>query len=76
MGNARLHVAKLTRSKIHDLGWEILPHPPYSPNLAPSDYYLFWTLNNEIEGQHFDSDGALDKLLRIETQGVLRAWYP
>ena len=59
MDNARPHVAKLTRSKIHDLGWEILPHPPYSPDLAPSDYYLFRTLNNEIGGQQFDSDDAL-----------------
>ena len=48
---------KLTRSKIHDLGWEILPHPPYSPDLASSDYYLFLTLNNAIGGQQFD--GAL-----------------
>ena len=45
--------------KIHDLGWEILPHPPYSADLALSDYYLFWTLNNEIGGQQFYSEGAL-----------------
>lgn len=28
-------------AKINDLGLELLPHPPDSPDLAPSDYYLF-----------------------------------
>ena len=44
--------AKLTRDKLKELGWEILPHPPYSPDLAPSDYYLFkhlhYFLNDKI----------------------------
>ncbi|KAI6648420.1 hypothetical protein LOD99_8210 [Oopsacas minuta] len=30
-----------TMAAIDDLGFECLPHPPYSPDLAPSDYWLF-----------------------------------
>jgi histone-lysine N-methyltransferase SETMAR len=30
----------MTKSAIQELDWEILPHPPYSPDLAPSDYHL------------------------------------
>jgi [histone H3]-lysine36 N-dimethyltransferase SETMAR len=37
--NARPHAAKVTQEKIRDLNWELLPHPPYSPDIAPSDYY-------------------------------------
>lgn len=48
--NARPHSAKKTLDKIKELGWEVLPHPPYSPDIAPSDYYLFRSL------QHFLSD--------------------
>ena len=39
--NARPHVSALTTSAIRRLGFESLPHPAYSPDLAPSDYWLF-----------------------------------
>ena len=35
--NARLHVATLTKNAIQDLAWVVLRHPPYFPDLAPSD---------------------------------------
>ena len=38
--NAR-SAAKITQEKIKQLGWELLLHPPYSPDLAPSDYHHF-----------------------------------
>ena len=38
--NARSHTSLVTRKKLLELGWEVMPHPPYSPDLAPSDYYL------------------------------------
>jgi len=40
-GNARSHVAKSVKIYLETLKWEVLPHPPYSPNIAPSDYHLF-----------------------------------
>jgi len=39
--NARPHTSLTTRNKLLTLGWDVLPHPTYSPDLAPSDYYLF-----------------------------------
>jgi len=39
--NARTYVAKATQDHIFALDWELLPHAAYSPDMAPSDYYLF-----------------------------------
>lgn len=49
--NARPHTAKITRQKLEELGWSVLPHPPYSPDLAPSDYYLFRHLSFFLQGK-------------------------
>ena len=53
MDNARPHVAKSVVSKIRDLDWEILPQPPYFPDMAPSDFHLFRALNAQLEGKNF-----------------------
>jgi histone-lysine N-methyltransferase SETMAR len=39
--NATPHKAAITHQKLEDLQFEVLKHPAYSPDLAPSDYYLF-----------------------------------
>ena len=36
-----------------------MPHPPYSPDLASSDYYLCRSLQNHLNGKGFDSNKAV-----------------
>ncbi|EGI67894.1 Mariner Mos1 transposase, partial [Acromyrmex echinatior] len=39
--NARPYVAKVVKKYLETLKWDVLPHPPYSSDIAPSDYWLF-----------------------------------
>ena len=39
-GNARLQVSLMTRQKLLWLGWGVLIHLPYSPDIAPSDFHF------------------------------------
>ena len=56
--NLRPHTSLVNRKKLLELGWEVLPDPPYSPDLAPSDYHLFRSLQNHLNGKTFDSNEA------------------
>jgi len=57
--NAPAHRALATQKKLAYLGSQCLDHPPYSPDLAPSDYHLFPGLTKELKGRHFLSDGEV-----------------
>ena len=54
--NARPHTASHTVETGNHLGFEVLEHPAYSPDLARSDYHLFGTLKNVLRGRHFSTD--------------------
>jgi hypothetical protein len=49
--NARLHTAAVTKGTLKELHWEILPHPTYSPDLAPSDFHVFDPLKEALGGK-------------------------
>lgn len=57
--NDRPQISLITRQKLMELNWELMPHPNYSPDLAPSDYHLFRSLQNHLNGKTFDSDPAI-----------------
>ena len=54
-GQAQPHVFLITRQKLLELGWDVLPYSPYSPDLAPSDFHLFRLLQNSLNGKSFNS---------------------
>ncbi|GBP05765.1 Mitoferrin [Eumeta japonica] len=35
--------------------WEVLPHLPHLPDIAPSDYHLFWSMAHAVSEQRFTS---------------------
>ena len=54
--NAPCNKSMKTMAKLSKLGYELLPHPPYSPDLAPSDYWLFADLKKMLQEKRFGSN--------------------
>ena len=48
--NAPAHTSQVTMTAATVCGFEILPHPTYSPDMAPSDFYLFPKLKSHLRG--------------------------
>jgi histone-lysine N-methyltransferase SETMAR len=53
---APAHKSVVAMGKLRDLHYQLLEHPRYSPDLAPSDFYLFPKLKLFLAGQHFSSN--------------------
>ena len=49
--NARPHTAATVQNLIMTFGWEQFDHPPYSPDLVPSDFHLFVHVKSFLAGQ-------------------------
>jgi len=45
--------------KIAETGWEVFTHPPYSPDLAQSDFHLFRPLKESLAGIKFENDHVM-----------------
>ena len=54
--NALCHKSIAMMAKLHELHFELLPHPSYSPDLAPSDYWLFADLKGMLQGKSFSTN--------------------
>jgi hypothetical protein len=57
--NARPHTAAHTVDTLRALKFEVLNHPPYSPDLAPSDFHLFGPMKEHLRGQKFADDNEV-----------------
>jgi len=54
--NAPTHKSVSAMGKLRDLHYELLEHPPYSPDLTPSDFCIFPKLKLFLAGQRFSSN--------------------
>ena len=60
--NAPAHTALSIREFLAKKNIPILPHPPYSPDSAPCDFYLFLKLKSKLKGHHFGTMENIKKL--------------
>lgn len=57
--NTPLHIAKVVEDFIVKTIFEKIPHPPYSPELALSNFGLFETVKDYFSGSEFESEKEL-----------------
>lgn len=73
--NAPCHTSAKTMAKLHQLGYKVLPHPPYSPDIAPSDYYLFSDLKNSLANQRYSNNEEVMAAVNDHFEGKEEMFY-
>ena len=79
--NATPHTAHKTKAWLDSSKWNVMDHPPHSPDLAPSDFHLFGPLKHHLGGKKFEDDESLqaevkhffqEKGVRFFEEGILK----
>ena len=70
MDNARPLNSKISRDAIEATKAKRVEHPPYSPDLAPSDFFLFGALKVKLSGSSFSTEQDLISLIRQKFQEI------
>ena len=73
--NAPAHTSRIATAAAEESGFRILPHAPYSPDLAPSDFYLFPKLKSDLRGRRFDTDNDVISAVETFLEGCEKTWY-
>jgi len=75
--NARPHASGAVSEILEKNGWQVLPHPPYSPDMSPPNFDLFPKLKKSLRGKRFRSIDEVSNevtriIRRINNEGVLK----
>jgi len=73
--NAPSHTSSKAMAKLEQLRFELVAHPPYSPDLAPSDYYLFPNLKRWLQGKRFRSNEEVIAETEAYFEGLDVSYY-
>ena len=70
--NARPYTSIRTKDAITSFEWTTVPHSPYFPDLAPSDYHLFGTMKDALRDKYYGNDEEM----KIAVKNWLRKQAP
>ena len=73
--NARPHKSLAVRQKIQDMGMHEVPHLPYSPDIAPCDFWLFRKLKDNLSGREFEDRLSLGRTIYRYLEVILKDKY-
>ena len=64
--NAPAYASLVIRSCVTKHQTSVVPHPPYSPNLVPADFFLFPKLKTTLKGRHFQTIKEIQENVKRE----------
>ena len=73
--NASSHKAKIVKGYFEEQELQVLPHPPYSPDVAPCDFWLLPTLKECLAGRKFHRMQDLAKAVFSELRRIPKDDY-
>jgi len=73
--NACPHTAAATVETVQQLGFDHLQHPPYSPDLAPSNYRIFCPLKEALRGRRFASDKEVKEAVHTRLREQPKSFF-
>jgi len=73
--NARPHTAAHTVDTLRALKFDVLKHPPYSPDLAPSDFHLFGCTKEHLRGQKFADDNEVMEAVQCWLKATPKSFF-
>ncbi|EGI70969.1 Mariner Mos1 transposase [Acromyrmex echinatior] len=73
--NPPSHTSLKAMVKLDQLRFELVAHPPYSPDLAPSNYYLFPNLKRWLQGKRFTSNEEVIAETEAYFEGLDISYY-
>ncbi|XP_020282790.1 histone-lysine N-methyltransferase SETMAR-like [Pseudomyrmex gracilis] len=73
--NASARTLPVVMAKIYELGFELLPHPSYSPDLAPCEFHLFPNLNKWLGGKRFSSNHEVIDAVNVYFEELEKSFY-
>lgn len=73
--NAAPHKSKIVTKYLHEERVVLLPHPPYSPDLAPCDFFLFPKIKKELGGMRFERIQELARAVISITNNISQEDY-
>ena len=64
--NASSHISAQTIAFLNTQNIDLISHPPYNPDLAPNDLFLFSYVKNKMRGQLFSTPEKVVDAFRID----------
>ena len=74
--NAPAHKSVVEMAAVHDYGFTLLDHPLYSPDLAPSVYFLLPNMKKHLVGRHYWSDEETIPVWKSFPRTIMRTSIP